>query len=501
MTLDPKIYGHGTTEHIVNVSAKRGQLHIYRETPKGVTLEVTPYTPWVLAECALDDDFEQLDGDNAYKYIRFFQSEKSWREFKRNHKNDIWSPRTIVDEYLLTSGETYHKGTMRKDVSVLSWDIETAGLHMNESAKVYLIANTYRKGDTVIRKLFDLNDYRSQRDMFDDWCKWVRQMNPSIMLGHNLICYDIPYLLFCADKCGASIQIGRDGSVMELAMFESQFRVDASRSMKYRMPSCHGREIVDTLFLMINFDLAKKYTSYALKKLIKEAGLEQADRVFVDAGKIWQMWDRRHAEPDTWKAVCAYAERDGDDAIALWDLAGDSVFYPSQALPMTFTRVCMSASGGQINGQLIRAYLADGHSIPKATEKRAYQGALSYGFPGTYRNCVAFDVNSLYPSIIIQYDVYDRAKDPKGYVLYMVKFYRQQRLELKALASSGDPYYTALDSTAKRSLNSFYGFYGSQASNFNSPECAELITRKGREILGTAIKWATGKTYEELLSE
>jgi DNA polymerase elongation subunit (family B) len=499
--MDKIIQGKGTTENIVNISTKRGQIHVFTENDLGVHQKILPYTPWLLADQEIDDAFQLLEGNNEYKYIRFFESEKHAREFRREWKERIWAPRNLTDAFMLTSGETYYNNSKRKDVSVLSWDLETSGLTHDERSKIYLIANTFRRGDTIVRKLFDLSNYDSQRHMLDDWCKWVRQMNPSILLGHNLMTYDCPYLLFVAQRCGAEIRIGRDGTELQLSMFPSKYRVDMSRNIEYRQPICFGREILDTMFLMMTYDVGKKYGSYALKKLIKEAGLEQENRTMVDASRIFQLWDRRHTEPDMWKKVCEYAEFDGDDALALWDLCGDTFFYPCQDLPMSLERICMSATGSQINSQLIRAYLADGHSIPKASEKRSFQGAHSYGFPGVYKNSLSIDINSLYPSVIIQYSVYDRKKDPKGYVLHMVKGYRTQRLEYKKLAAGGDAYYAALDSSAKRSLNSFFGFYGSKSNNFNSMECAELITRKGRETLEFAIKWATGKTFDELVRD
>jgi DNA polymerase elongation subunit (family B) len=493
--LDPIIYGNDPTENVVSVASKFGKIYQYTENSKGVKLEIKSYRPWILADENIDEQFDRMEGENEYKWIQFFSTEKAQKEFSRNYREQTWKPRSLVDAYMLTNGTSYFKGMQRKDVSVLSWDIETNGLVRDDKSMTYLIANTYRKGDVLIRKLFDLNNYAHQKEMLEAWADWVRKMDPSIMLGHNLMCYDIPWLLHCAAKSGAQIRIGRDGSEMQLALYESQFRVDATRNMAYRNAICFGREIVDTMFLMINFDLAKKYSSYGLKKLIAEAGLEQPDRVMVDAGKIWQMWQYRHSEPKKWEAVCAYAERDGDDALALWDLAGDSVFYPSQALPMTFSRVCMSASGGQINAQLVRAYLADGHSIPKASEKKKFRGAISHGFPGIYRNVFALDYASLYPSCIIQYEIYDKVKDPKAYVLYMVNFYRKQRLEFKALAAAGDPYYKALDATAKRQLNSFFGFYAAMSANYNSMDCANKITEMGRQMLNTLIQWGTGKTF------
>ena len=41
--------------------------------------------------------------------------------------------------------------------------------------------------------------------------------------------------------------------------------------------------------------------------------------------------------------------------------------------------------------------------------------------------------------------------------------------------------------------NSGYGFTGGQGLNFNSPESASFITKKGRELLNTICKVSTGQ--------
>jgi DNA polymerase I len=498
-TYDPILYGSSDLENIVNVSSRYGKIYIYREDAEGVHMDVHPYRPWVLANEALDDRFQELEGDNYFKYIRMFDNEKSWREFRRDFKHSgIWSPSNLVQMAMMTNGLTYHKGTKRKDVSTLSFDIETTGLRHDDYSKVLIISNTYRKGDLIVRKMFTLDEYRSQAEMIMAWCRWVKAMDPSVMVGHNIFSFDIPYMLFCAEKSGATLELGRDGSVLKLQMWESQFRVDQTRNIAYRMPEVFGREMVDTFFVAMKWDIGKKFSSYALKKIIAEAGLERTDRVMVNAGLIWKYWDNRFSNPGEWEDVKKYAEHDGDDGLAVYDLCADAFFYPCQNVPFTYERMCLSASGSQINAMFLRAYLNDGCSIPKPDEKKKFQGAISLGIPGTYRNCLAFDVNSLYPSVIIQYDVYDRVKDPKCYMLHMVKAFRKQRLEFKEKALTDD-FYVTLDAVAKGFLNSFYGFCSTGGLHFNSQKCAEFITEKGREILETAIKWATGKNYEELL--
>jgi DNA polymerase elongation subunit (family B) len=162
----------------------------------------------------------------------------------------------------------------------------------------------------------------------------------------------------------------------------------------------------------------------------------------------------------------------------------------------------LSASGSKINGLLVRAYLQDKHSIPKASDSRKYEGAVSFAVPGIYSNCFKIDLASLYPSIMIEYEVYDQEKDPKGYLLELVKIFRAKRLEYKKLASeTGDNLWKEMDTTAKSILNSFYGFCGVAGLNFNSPDCAEFITAKGREILEYTIKWASGRMLSEFVDK
>jgi hypothetical protein len=143
--------------------------------------------------------------------------------------------------------------------------------------------------------------------------------------------------------------------------------------------------------------------------------------------------------------------------------------------------------------------LAIGHSIPRASEKEKFQGAISKGYPGIYKDVHSLDVASLYPSIILTYNVTDKEKDPNDYVIYMVRYFREQRLVYKKLAAEGSSYYKSMDAVAKAFLNSFYGFYGTKGLHFSSPHCASEVTRYGREILTTAMDWAKRKGYDIVL--
>jgi DNA polymerase elongation subunit (family B) len=494
--LDPIINGRGTTEKIVSVAEKRGLIHVYAENDKGVHLTTHQYRPWVLADTELDEQFQLLEGNNEYKYIRFFSTTKAWKEFKREWKHSIWSPRTLVDEWLLTSGETYFQDMKRKEVSILCFDIETTGLTHDDRSKVLIISNTYRKGDVQFTKMFALDDYDSQRHMLDAWCEWVRKLNPSILATYNGFSFDIPYMMYCAHRCGAELRIGRDGTAIELELFESKFRQDQHRSINYRMPKCFGRELVDLFFVVQKWDIAKKFSRYSLKTVIKEAGLERTDRVMVNAGQIYQYWDRRHAEPSMWEEVKRYAEHDADDTLAVADMVLDAYFYSSSLIPFTFERMCLSSSGAQLNAIMLRHYLSNGKSVAKSSEKVKYQGAISFGKAGIFNNVFKIDVASLYPSIISSFQLYDKKKDPDGIYLYMNNFFRTERLKYKKLAKeTGEEYYAAMDAVYKALVNSVYGAAGASGCNYNAPAIAAKVTEEGRNILMQSIAWAEAKGF------
>lgn len=493
---NPIIFGHDSRSNVVNVSIKYGRAYIYTEQDERVNCEVVPYNPWILSADALDDHFEELEGTNFFRYIRQFKNEKDYRIARENWRyRDVWTMGSLVENYLVASGVTYFKESNPKNVSTLFFDIETTGLTHDVNSRVLLISNTFRKNGNIVKKLFAVDDYPSDRDMLCAWVKWVKQIDPSIIVTYNGWNFDIPYLMYCAWKHDVRLRLGRDDSEIEIGKYKSKFRQDQNRTIEYSEPKIFGREQVDLFFVTQKYDVGKKFTNYRLKTIVREAGLEKEGRQFYDAGLIFKKWH----DPAERAKIKQYAIDDADDTMSVYDLVIDGFFYPSQNVPKPFQTMCMSASGSQINSMLLRAYLAVGHSIPKASEKQKFQGAISRGYPGIYKSVHSLDVASLYPSIILTYNIVDKEKDPNEYVLYMVRYFREQRLVYKKLAADGSAYYKAMDAVAKAFLNSFYGFYGTKGLHFSSPHCASEVTRYGREILTTAMDWANSKGYRIVL--
>lgn len=491
---DPLIHGKDQTSHLVSLEVEDDKAILFLEDKEGnLTEEVRPNKFWLLFSNN-EPGSHKLQGNLHYQYGKQFKQNKDYQvaiQVARKKNKDFFTIYDTKEALMVKDGITLFKGLKHTDPSILSFDIESTGLFHNKDSKVLLISNTFRKNNIITRRLFCYDDYASQGEMLLDWCDWIKELDPSFIIGHNIYSYDIPYLNFIAENEGIELNLGRDGSPIKIAKNPSKFRVDGSRDLEYNKVRIYGREVIDTYFLAIKHDIvAKKYDSYGLKNIIKIEGLEKKDRVHYDSSQI----RFNYTNPKEWDLIKDYCIHDADDSLTLYDLFAPAQFYLTQSIPKSFQSVVESATGSQINSMMIRSYLQEGHSIPKASEVKSFEGAISFGNAGIYRNVHKIDVASLYPSIILECKVYDEDKDPKGNFLKIMEKFTEERLKNKKLAKESK-YYDDLQNAQKIVINSGYGFMGATGLNFNSPEAAEFVTRTGREILTIAIEWATGKGF------
>lgn len=498
---------HGKSERnsfsIVSIEIQDDIATIFHQDEDGSVYKTLAGNKFWLLTNSKNSGWNKLKGNNHYQYGKMFESREEWEQKRRQLKknNDIYSIYDPKESFQVLKGYTYYRGLKPKDVSILSFDLETTGLLFNKESKVLLISNTFRQkyrgfsiGFDIKKKLFAYDDYEDEGEMLKAWVKWVCEMDPSIICGHNINSFDLRYLEFIARKFDINLNLGRDGSEMKTNHYESKFRKDGSQDLHYKKSSIYGREIIDTMFLSIKHDIAtKKYPSYGLKSIIAVEGLEAENRTFYDASKI----RFNYQNPQEWAKIKEYCKDDSDDALKLFDLMIPAQFFLAQMVPKPMQSIVEGATGSQINSMMVRSYLQDGHSIPKASEVRHFEGAISIGIPGLHKNVLSFDVASLYPSIMLEYKVNDPFKDPDNNFLKILEILTNERLKNKKLAKeTGNPYYKDLEQSQKILINSCYGFKGAPGLNFNDLSGADFVTRKGREILQSAIKWATGKEFK-----
>lgn len=487
------IFGKDQTTGIVSVEVDGNQTIIFKQNKSGIVQqEIKPHKFWFLTSKPALKTASRLKGDLHYKWINYVDSEEEYDSMNL-YKMDAHKVYDKKEMSMLQSGITYFKGLKHNEVSILAFDLETNGIKLDNESKILLIANTFRSvSGKIERKLFSYDDYKTQKELIDSWCSWVNEQDPSILCGHNVYTFDLPFLKHVAEINGTDLSIGRNGHVVKFNERESRFRKDGSQFINYYKVQVFGREIIDTMFLSIKYDVARNFENYKLKSIIKFLGLEKEGRQFYDASKIR---DNYKIESE-FKKIKKYAEEDGDDSLALYDLMAPAYFYMTQSIPKSFQAVIESASGSQINSMLVRSYISQNHSIPAASEASEFQGAISLGMPGIYKNAFKVDAVSLYPSIMREFRVYDQKKDPSGNFLKLTEYFAIERLNnKKKYNETQDKYYDDLQSSQKILINSMYGFMGAAGLNFNSPAKASFVTEKGREILNKAIEWCKNKNF------
>lgn len=492
------IYGKNEIQGIVSVEPEAESLNIFQRIDGKLNNFSIPNKYWILASRPINNSWARLKGDLHYKWGKQFKTIADMRQakhFLKQDEEDIYYINDGKESSMVNKGITYYKGLKPSDLSVLSFDIETTSLDPNTpEAKLLLISNTFRHQGKVYKHLFAYDDYEDEGAMLDDWCEYVRLWNPDCLIGHNIFLFDLPYMYHRAKKFGTNLYIGRDESPIRFDKYESKKRKDQTQDIHYFKSKIYGREIVDTYFLSLDYDVVeKKYDSYGLKNIIKQEGLEKSGRVFYDANEI----RNNYTIPEEWAKIKEYCVDDSDDSLMLFDLMCPAKFYLANSIPKSFQEMICSASGAQLNSFLLRSYLQEAHSVPKASPVEYVKGGISFGVPGIYSNVIKIDLKSAYPSQVLRFKLYDPEKDPNGNFYKMVHHFTYERFELKdKYKETKDKYYYDREQANKVIINSAYGLMNTAGLNFNCLWIAKKITKETRDMIEFSLKWASGKEFE-----
>lgn len=511
------LFGADPTPGIVAVEpvgGKKMRLFIRR----GLNLEThdEPFTPFLLLESAeLLDGFncsfeiQRLSSENAFQYLALF---RSWRDClnARDHlrRTTKQSPSSSdapylflsdpVHQYLLLTGKTLFKNLAYQDIHRLAVDIETA------CTPGYEFSNPLRPDDRILSiALMDSRGHSEvlfgsemeERKMIEALGDRIQSLDPDVLEGHNFFNFDLEYIVSRARMHGLKLRWGRDKS--EPRIRRSRFTV-AERIIDYTRMEIFGRHIVDTLFLLQYYDVtARELESYNLKSAALHFGISDEERTYVDRGRIQWTFEN---DPD---ALKRYNLDDVRETLGLSELLGYPFFLQARIFPYSYQNIFIRGNATKINALFLREYLRRRISIPKPTQKGIFEGGYTDIFrEGVVRNVVHCDVASLYPSIILSFNL-NPAQDVLGIFLHLLKDLRAFRLEAKRLAKSAvdqheHDYYQALQQTFKILINSFYGYLGTSLHHFSDPDIAADVTKRGRAIIRQMIDWLRAKGAEPI---
>jgi DNA polymerase elongation subunit (family B) len=505
---DIALFGKDPMPRIVDVqplmdrpSSEPAAVRLYQRTDDFADIiehEETFYPFFFVSDAGLLDglrhDFwcKQLQGENFFKHVAAFPTWSAYwdavRQIERRTDSDESWPDEIyrvgspVQQYLMQSGRTCLLDMTLDDLHRLQLDIEVytdSGFPNAERPedKIIIVAFSDNRGWT---RLLHLDDDVDEATLLRQTVEVIRERDPDVIEGHNCFSFDLSYILDRCEMHGVDFAVGRDGSTPRT--YDSSMRF-AERTVDYPAVDIVGRHIIDTYFQVMSFDVfSRDLPDYSLKTAARYFGLVPEDRTYIEGVDISRAW---REERDT---LLDYAL---DDVIETKRLAGHlsgSTFYLAQMLPMTYGSSARRGPAAKIESLFVREYLRARHALPRSEWGSQSMGGYTDIFiSGVLGPIVYADVESLYPSIMLNYDV-----QPSGDTLDLFPTLLERltdlRLETKQDMKDAEDEEIRSELDARQSsykvlINSFYGVLGFSLSVFNDFAEADRVARTGQEIL------------------
>ena len=324
----------------------------------------------------------------------------------------------------------------------------------------------------------------------------MEQLDPDLILGWNLVNFDLDYL---ERRCRAHhipFSLGRGG---ELAAI-----LQPQQSGQARVASIPGRVALDGID-----NLRAAFWSFESFALNHVAGELLGRKKLISDGQDKLAEIRRQFREDR-PALAAYNLEDCrlvEDIFHKTDLIN---FIRQRA---TMTGLSLGRQGGSVAAfdnlylPLLHREGVVAHDIGAFRHSQTSPGGyVMDSRPGLYQNVLVLDFKSLYPSIIRTFRI-----DPLGMAFpgddpvpgfLQARFARERHLlpgiitELWAKRDLAKQQQDkALSQAIKIIMNSFYGVLGSSGCRFYDPRLASSITRRGHEIITRSRDWLESAGY------
>ncbi len=445
----------------------------------------------------------KLGGSNYYQSLAIFRTwgnQRSAIEYinkKRYHDDSNPAEKTIpwdsnslvynkgdaVTQYLMQSGKTLFKGMIFDDLYRMQLDIETnydptkRGAGFGEDEIIIVSLSDSRGWESVLH-----SKNRGEKKLLEELVSLILKKDPDVIEGHNIFSFDLSYLQRRCERHGVPFAIGRNGMVPKTYPASIRF---AERSIDYPFFDIQGRHVIDTLFLVQSYDISKRsMQSYGLKAVAKHFGFASPNRTYVEYKDIISLWEHNPEK------LLAYALDDVRETRALSSLLSGSNFYLAQMLPYTYAMTSRIGQAAKIEVLLVREYLRCKHSIPKPSSGEQGSGGYTEVFlKGILGPIVYADVESLYPSIMLSYDICPKTDELRAFpgVLAELKELRfkakdKSREEKENGNISLADNFDAMQSSFKILINAMYGYLGFNGGIFNDFVEADKVTSTGQAL-------------------
>ncbi|UNQ74341.1 DNA-directed DNA polymerase [Infirmifilum sp. NZ] len=363
---------------------------------------------------------------------------------------------------------------------------------------VILISRATREGVETFEA--DGNDdERLIREFAND----LLSQDPDVIVGYNSNRFDWPYLLARAHR--------------------SRMRLDVSRGAGEPAQSVYGHYSIVGRANIDLYDYASEIPEVKVKTLENVADylgvVKKSERILIDPLSIYEYWD----DPSKRDLLRRYNR---DDAVSTFKLA--EVVLPfavqlSSLVGLPLDQVFAASVGNRVEWHLIRQAFLYGELVPNVKERpeETYRGAIVLKpKPGVHENIAVLDFSSMYPNIMIKYNVspdtfvppgvdvhpdevytapevgHRFRKNPPGFYAKVLSSLLEARRQIRDQMKHLDPkseMYRILDERQKAIkvvTNATYGYSGWSLARWYMREVAEATTAWGRELIKSALAYA-----------
>lgn len=450
------------------------------------------------AAARLEGADEVLEADVPFHYR--YLVDKDLRpvdgiRFTARHRGDHW---VAEDPEAFTREET------DLDLDLMAFDLEVRNPHVTPVADrdpIVLVGVATSGGRREVLRADGEGAEADDEALIQSFLDLVEEEDPDILLTYNGDGFDFPYLRDRAREHGLDLPMGRDGSEPDFRRFGRNPRVDLV-----------GRANVD-LFRVADRDLPGVKVQ-TLERVAEHLGLPGAeDRVTVPGDEIADHWD----DPDLREDLVEYAEDDVVSTLQMGERLLPQQVAFARMTKQSLTDVTKIGRGRQVDWYLIDEARRRDILVPSrgGGSGDAVEGGFVMEPPdGLHEDVQALDFSSMYPSIMIAYNispdtvVEDGAdeevheapevghrfrREPPGFFRALLEDLtgRRNRCKERLADLPGDSPEARLLDIRQRSLkvltNSFYGYVGWNQARWQSRPCAEATTAWGRHLMEEVI--------------
>jgi DNA polymerase-2 len=380
-------------------------------------------------------------------------------------------------------------------LSVLSLDIETDGFEgplLSAAIATRTVERVFVRGEGQDRGVitFAPDEAALLRALFTE----IRAIDPDVLVGWNVIDFDLKVLEARSRAHGVELAIGRSPEPARVLLGTSTRQVSLAR-----VP---GRVVLDGIATLRS--ATHHFERFTLDYVARQL-LGRGKKMARDVDPVAEI-RRMHAQDVD--ALAAYNVEDCRLVLDIFDRADLVAFAMERA---RLTGLPMDRPGGSV-AAFDHVYLPRLHRrgfvAPDVHADVAVVaspgGHVLESVPGLYRDVLAFDFRSLYPSIIRTFRIdplglAQPGKDPvpgdgdatfarDGAILpALIETLHEARS--RAMADKND----ALSRAIKILMNSFYGVLGTPACRFFDARLPTSITRRGHAVIERARAFFTGR--------